>query len=379
MTSVLRVSAEFDGGNIECRRADRPDDIELAIRQDHQSDFYQWFYFRLSGAKNQACTLRIVNAKGAAYVGGWVDYRAVVSVDRQTWHRIDTEYRGGVLTLRHTPSADSVYFAYFAPYSMERHADLIARCLQSERVEATVLGHTLDGQDMDRLIIRGPQPGPRTCWVIARQHPGETMAEWWMEGFLDRLLDPADPVVRRLLERATLHVVPNMNPDGSRRGHLRTNAVGTNLNRVWDAPTMDKSPEVFVVREAMEASGVDFCLDVHGDEELAYNFLMGSVGIPGYSDRLRDLHERFASALLAASPDFQTERGYPTPPPGKANLSMCTPWVAQRFDCLSLTLEQPFKDNANLPDLEYGWSPARCRVLGRAHIDALAQIVEQLR
>lgn len=38
--------------------------------------------------------------------------------------------------------------------------------------------------------------------------------------------------------------VPNMNPDGTWRGHLRTNAVGANLNREWEKPTLERSPEV---------------------------------------------------------------------------------------------------------------------------------------
>ena len=378
-SASLRISADFDGGNIDCRRIAGPGDIELAIRRDRQSDFFQWFYFRLSGARGQTSTLRIINAGEAAYARGWNDYRAVASVDRKNWHRVDTSYEDGVLTIRHTPSVDSVYFAYFAPYSMERHADLIARCLSSERARLTVLGRTLDGQDLDRLIVSGPSPGPLNCWVIGRQHPGETMAEWWIEGFLDRLLDPHDPLARRLLEAATFHVVPNMNPDGSRRGHLRTNAVGTNLNRAWGAPTMDASPEVLLVRDQMEATGVDFCLDVHGDEELPYNFLMSASGIAGYSERLANLYERFSSAYERASPDFQTKHGYPTPRPGQANLSMCTPWVAQRFDCLSMTLEQPFKDNANGPDQMFGWSPARCRLLGRAALDPISQVMNDLR
>ena len=35
-----------------------------------------------------------------------------------------------------------------------------------------------------------------------------------------------------------------MNPDGSYRGHLRTNACGANLNREWKAPNLEHSPEV---------------------------------------------------------------------------------------------------------------------------------------
>lgn len=35
-----------------------------------------------------------------------------------------------------------------------------------------------------------------------------------------------------------------MNPDGSWRGHLRTNAAGANLNREWAKPSLETSPEV---------------------------------------------------------------------------------------------------------------------------------------
>src|SRR3546814_2121331 len=59
-----------------------------------------------------------------------------------------------------------------------------------------------------------------------------------------------------------------MNPDGSFRGHLRTNAAGVNLNREWHAPSLERSPEVHHVLERMKRTGVDFAMDVHGDESI---------------------------------------------------------------------------------------------------------------
>ncbi len=277
------------------------------------------------------------------------------------------------------PTQDSVWLAYFAPYSMERHQDLIAKCQMSNRTQLKVLGRTLDGQDLDLLEIGANAPGARHAWIIARQHPGETMAEWWMEGFLGRLLDDDDAVARALFGKLTFHVVPNMNPDGSRRGHLRTNACGANLNREWLEPTMERSPEVKLVRDRMDQTGVDFFFDVHGDEGLPYNFIAGPEGIPSITDLQMNLLGRFQSALVQANPDFQTEHGYPVSPPGKANLSMATSQVAERFGCLSMTLEMPFKDNANAPSLEHGWSPERCRKLGASCLDALYAIVKDLR
>eukprot|EP00966_Prymnesium_polylepis_P070886 1646857-Prymnesium_polylepis.1 len=77
-----------------------------------------------------------------------------------------------------------------------------------------------------------------------------------------------------------------MNPDGSTRGHLRTNACGANLNREWattgeyEAPTLARSPEVHHALRAMDATGVDVFADVHGDEALPFTFVSGAEGCP---------------------------------------------------------------------------------------------------
>ena len=77
-----------------------------------------------------------------------------------------------------------------------------------------------------------------------RQHPGESMCEWFIEGMLDRLMDDSDPVSIKLLEQACFYVTPNMNIDGAIAGNLRANAAGMNLNREWAAPSLEKSRSV---------------------------------------------------------------------------------------------------------------------------------------
>ncbi|HWL47595.1 MAG TPA: M14-type cytosolic carboxypeptidase [Sphingomonadaceae bacterium] len=375
---TLHVSAAFDSGNILVKAGpDRagPDCFDLEIARDHQSDFYQWFHFRLLGAAGRAVTLRIVNAGGSAYPAGWPGYAACVSEDRREWRRAETRYADGVLTIRHTPATDSAWFAYFAPYSMERHHDLVARIANRPGVAHTSLGRSLDGQELDCLTLGD---GPRQIWFHARQHPGEAMAEWWIEGALERLTDPGDSVARALRRAATFHIVPNMNPDGSRRGHLRTNAAGVNLNREWHAPSPERSPEVFHTLARMTETGVDVAIDVHGDESIPHVFIAGFEGIPNWSDAQGARFYRFRETLARRSPDFQTEHGYPPSPPGRANLSMATNQLANRFGAVAMTLEMPFKDNADLPDAEYGWSPARSKQLARDCLGALWEMIADL-
>jgi len=198
------------------------------------------------------------------------------------------------------------------------------------------------------------------------------MAEWWMEGFLERLTDDSDPVVRKLLSQAVFYVVPNMNPDGSFLGHLRTNAAGKNLNREWANPSEELSPEVYYTLTAMSQRGVDFCLDVHGDEALPYNFIAGAEGTPSWDDKKDHQLQTFKKNFETLSPDFQTKFGYPISEPGKANMTLCTNAISEKFQCLAMTLEMPFKDTADTPMPLEGWSPERAMNLGVSVVDVLS-------
>jgi murein tripeptide amidase MpaA len=375
----IKISSQFDAGAIDIVNATSANAIDLNIRKDSHADITQWFYFRLQGAQGEPCSIRLLNAGQSAYPKGWEDYNAMASYDRVNWFRVPTSFDGQVLSIEHTPAMDSVYYAYFEPYSWERHLELLDRAQQSEHVRMLDLGSTIDGRDLNMLVIGQPAEGKQKVWVIARQHPGETMAEWFVEGMLDALLDPAHPFGRQLLKETVFYVVPNMNPDGSVRGNLRTNAAGANLNREWLNPSMERSPEVFLVRRKMEEIGVDLCLDVHGDEGLPYVFVAGSDALPTFTAEQAAAEKAFSDNFMIASPDFQDVHGYPKEPYTDEVLTMGSPYITHAFGCLSLTLELPFKDNANDPDAQVGWDGARSARLGASVLQPVLQSVRALK
>jgi murein tripeptide amidase MpaA len=375
----VRISSNFDGGNIQVICAENETDIQLSIQKDNQSDFFQWFYFKLDSTSLVAHKLIITDLKNSAYPDGWQNYQAVASYDRQEWFRVDTQFDGDNLIIEHTPEQEHIYFAYFAPFSYERHLDLLAWAQGSSDCKQVFLGNTLDERDMSMLQVGQPAKGKQSIWITARQHPGETMAQWLVEGLLERLLDENDGLARLLLDKAVFYVVPNMNPDGAARGHLRTNAKGVNLNREWAQPSLENSPEVYLVKQKMQQTGVDLFLDIHGDEALPYNFVAGCEGNPNYNARLAQLEGDFKGALLVASPEFQDTYGYDKDEPGQANMTVATNAVGHQFDCLAYTLEMPFKDNIELLDPDYGWSPARSKQLGDDMLVAIRAVVDNLR
>ena len=371
MALQIKVDSGFEGGNGVGSEV-YSDGADIEIRQDAKSSWRQWFYFRIQSPRHAPLRLRITNAHAATYPEGWSHYRACVTEDGMTWLRADTEYRDGSLIIRHTPKTDTTWFSYFAPYGTKRLAAYLESTTKQPGVTVSQLGLSYERRPIECIEVGA---GTSPVWVVARQHSGETMASWWVEGFVDRLLNCFDPAVSALLQQARVHVVPLVNVDGAVRGHLRGNAAGVDLNRQWRAPDQQTAPEVAAILKRMKATGVAMVLDVHGDETLPHVFVDGCD---------RDLHAtshqvqgvaRFKAALLDANAAFQTAIGYPISYGGAEASGMCARAVARHFDAIGVTIEMPFKDSLEAPDLRQGWSPNSSRQLGHDCVAALAASV----
>lgn len=363
--SISRISEQFPGGNIVVVEI-AACSAELRIRADTGASWMQWFYFSVEAVPGDELTLVIANAGDATFATGWHDYAARVddgTVD--AWRLTHTSYSDGRLTIRHRMNTAIARFAYFAPFDPARHEMMVSNAGGA----VDQLTTSPDGHPIERIRYGN---GPKQIWITCRQHPGETMASWWAEGALmqlDRMLADAAP----LLETATIHLVPLLNPDGAIRGNLRGNALGVDLNRQWKEPSMDRAPEVVAVLRAMEASGVDIYLDVHGDECVRRVFI-DSCEDPNIasSQQLAGVR-RFRDILAEHTPAFRMFAGYPSNYAGDETGTMAAHAIAARFGAIGMTLEMPFGESIDVPDDRFGWSAEASTRLGAVCIDSLAQ------
>jgi murein tripeptide amidase MpaA len=377
--TALSITCDFDSGNIVVLDASDPQHVQLAMRPDTRSPHFQWFHFKVDGMQvGQPHGFSLTNASESSYNRAWTGYNAAASYDQKTWFRVPSHFDGKALNFNLTPEQPQIWFAYFEPYSRERHDWLIDQALNKAGTELLATGKSVEGREIALLRKGDGAPGKRKIWIIAQQHPGEHMAEWFMEGVIERLQEN-DAQLHTLLASADLYLVPHMNPDGSFHGHLRTNAQGKDLNRAWQDSTPELSPEVYFIKEQMEKYGVDMFLDVHGDEEIPYVFTAACEGNPGYTDKQKALEADFRTRLCSLTPDFQTRYGYPKSAPGRANMNLACNSVGERYQCLALTLEMPFKDNDDAPDVVTGWSGKRSMQLARDVLTTLGQMVSVLR
>ncbi len=371
------IETAFHGGAIEVVRIPRRGAIELALRGDSAADVKQWFSFRVhgSGAGGETRDLAI-DIGGASFAGSWDRYQAMMSTDGETWRRAPTTLDGeDTLIIRHQARATTTHYAYFTPYPAARLAQRLLDYASCDWMSVGPIGQTVQGTPLP-IVRVGDDDRDATIWILACQHPGETPAAWAAEGFLARLMDGDDPVVRALLERANIAVAPFVNLDGARLGNHRTNAAGVDLNRTWDDPDPEDAPETHAILRMLESTPVAFVVDLHADESAQFVFASKSEGNPSYDDEIARAEAAFGADLAELSPDFLDENFYDPDEPGAANLAIAANQLGERYRVPAVTLELPM-GAAGTERIRGGWSTERAAAFGADLVEALANALER--
>lgn len=320
-------------------------EYELVLVADTQSTQTQWFYFGVDTLNFIGIVhFRIVNMQKnkSLYQQGRQPYVYSNLCHGRGWEPSACEQvsympnssggraRGGdALADRATLSfsyriahrGDQLYFASYPPYSYTMLARFIQhltddqetcrnfRCVELCRsigelpVPLLVVSH--DARQKPRgpapsRTSRPPSQGPAgkrgsvaakpAVVVIARQHPGEVVGSWAVQGLLRFLLGPT-PCARELREQYEFHVVPMVNVDGVVHGNSRCNLAGIDPNRVWAEPNPITHPEVHAVKRHLQnladgahsfvdsgrlCSGIELFLDMHGHSVAFGCFFYGS-------------------------------------------------------------------------------------------------------
>lgn len=68
--------------------------------------------------------------------------------------------------------------------------------------------------------------------ILARQHAGETVGSWVIEGVIEHLSKKCKES-EFLKKNYVVQIIPMVNPDGVVIGNYRSNLSGSDLNRNW--------------------------------------------------------------------------------------------------------------------------------------------------
>lgn len=237
----VRFDANFPSGNINTVSTTDSITYNVTTKTDIGG---RWFYFRITGVKNRFVRVRVTSSDVK---------RAVYSYNNIDWTRYSAAESPATNTFEKTYEYDTVYAAYYEPYTYAKLQEKLIRWNAFPDVEVDTVGYTNNNFPIQEVMITDPSfpsQGKQRVWIHARTHPSETPSSFHFEGIVNELLRN-DPVVEHYKKNIIFHLIPFTNPDGVYFGRSRTNFYGVDVEADWDKPDSLTSKEVLTLKARM--------------------------------------------------------------------------------------------------------------------------------
>ena len=317
----MKLINDYEGSSIKIDKIDEVNNVAYTSVNDYYYNF-------IVKSENNIATIHIKNFEKSSYFDAKnIPMPYIKNVEEEKWNKIDKEY-----------------FDYSNPQ------DLIIKVPENKEVEISLFPR-YNKQDLDKFletikdkveivedvltkIIIGDRNLPATV-IIARQHPGETLSSFFVEGIITELLENK----QEYTEEDCYIIFPIVNIDGVKNGnHRLTN--GVDYNRSWALE--DEPEEIKYIKNEMKNINLQLFIDVHCDEITPQDYLRTGkkikqkeiAGIQVLEDmgKLR----RFARALIKQHKIInfsnQTAREY----------------VSQKYKCENMLIELSLKESPEL-------------------------------
>lgn len=269
------ISTNFDAGNIiqkKCESINNVNTYTLEIKKDPypkntRKKYQNWYYFQVNNVKGKKCKFIIENLVNID--NDWKGHNVVYTYNHECFYRHPTKFneKRNYISWEFKPKKNKIWFSYYIPYSRKRVYDLNHKLSKRKNVSKIILGKSSLNNKIELLRFG---KGLKHIFMIARQHPGETIGSWMLEGFLKSLFSTSLKKQSNILfNKFTFHIISMVNPDGVELGHWYTQKHGHNCNREWMKKTC---PEVKMIYKYMKQYKGCLYFDFHGDEGCKKHF-----------------------------------------------------------------------------------------------------------
>jgi Predicted carboxypeptidase len=280
LLSQIRITAQFDNGSmgsyklldsVWIKRGTTDSIMSVSVQVESRRDplnpvdtslspSARWYHFKMEGVKDKLIFLNILNSEVR---------RPFYSYDMVNYTRFGDNENLYPRTLNKIFTRDTVYIAYFIPYTYIRHVERISEWSQKPFVLHQVIGNSSQGLPIDMLRITdnsAPDDSKEVIWIHGRVHTSEAPAAWHLDGIIEEILSDT-PFAAELRKNAIFYIVPETNPDGVFGGYSRSTSTGVNIEINWDRPDSTTMPEVKALKAAMTQIAmqrpIDLMLNMH--------------------------------------------------------------------------------------------------------------------
>lgn len=312
----MKIIANYDGSSIDILNNNQEaNSIELSLKKEN-GKYSQYYNFIVENNESKEGSIFIHNIKLSKYYDKDSIYLPYFKTN-QKWERIKKEQfnvSGDMLQIRIAPMQKGE-ISLVPRYTQEDLNKFIQTIKQHSFIKIK--------EDIVTKIEIGEQTNP-SIFIIGRQHPGETLSSFFIEGMINSIIE------NKLYEKYHFILYPIVNTIGVKTGcHRYVN--GVDFNRSWSNKNPPK--EIKYLKEELSAYNIKYFIDVHNDEITPIDYIRANGNF--YKNQIADL-----KILKSMSPVYRLIRGIIKQ--GKivdVHSKTAREYVRKKYKCTSILIE----------------------------------------
>ena len=279
------INYGYGGSSIDIIKEDKQNNTATVSPVMEDEKYSNYYNFRINNKSNNPGTIIIKNINNQQYDS--FQYPLILGEDGML---IDMDnntcYMDGDDMYIHVRPMTNIEISSYPRYTIENLKQFLSTINNNNDV-------TISKGVLHEIVIGNPSKD--AIFIIGRQHPGETLSSFFIEGMIKSILD------NRLYDNNCFVIYPIVNQKGVLNGnHRYTNKK--DYNRLWH--TTGVIPEIDYIKSMMDKYNIVNFIDVHCDEITKKDYIRTKItdlkdkidGIQVLEDQSN--FKRFARALV---------------------------------------------------------------------------------
>lgn len=266
---------------------------------NNNEEYSGWFYFSVSNVLFKNCDF--VLEKPLIKGGSWKNYRPVYSYNNKNWKYLKNVYfNTETLKFSIKPSENKIFIAYYIPFKkrdynnfkgiLEKSFLFNNSKLSNYKCKKIQIGYSFKNQPIFfyKITDKRYEKHNQNLWLIAGQSSIETMGIYTLKGFILRLIKDNASICKKY----NIYFIIQCNPDGNYYGKSYVNSKGYNLKYNWLDTKYNKTPEVFLIKKAIEAYGCNMLINIECENSTTNHYISyKSKYNPHHNEKIEKVNE----------------------------------------------------------------------------------------
>lgn len=259
----MKIISDYEGSSIDILSYDvESNSVKLSLKKENDK-YSQYYNFIVENTENKEGTIFIKNIKLSKYYEKnsiYLPYKKV-SYD---WEKISPDQfsvKDDTIEIIINPN-ERVEISLVPKYTQKELNEFMGTLKNYDFINIY--------QDLITKIEIGSTTFP-TIFVIGRQHPGETLSSFFIEGMINSIIK------NKLYNKYHFVFYPIVNTLGVKNGcHRYVN--GIDFNRSWNISNPPE--EIIYLKSELDLYKVKCFIDVHNDEITPINYIRANGNLP---------------------------------------------------------------------------------------------------